>query len=95
MRLLIALIRWNSSVWDLARELHHRQSLRSFAKRMAKGQQMRWNRWTVQPFLAVRTAVLNETLSESSRGWFVEAILFQQISKGALQSLLSGGIHAC
>jgi len=22
-------------------------------------QQMRWNRWTVQPFLDVRTAVLN------------------------------------
>ena len=31
------------------------------AKRMSKRQQMRWNRWTVQPFLAVRTAVLNDT----------------------------------
>jgi hypothetical protein len=40
------------------------------AKRMAKSQQMRWNRWTVQPFLAVRTAVLNETLTESFRDWF-------------------------
>jgi hypothetical protein len=29
------------------------------AKRMNKKQQMRWNRATVQPFLDVRTAVLN------------------------------------
>ena len=29
------------------------------AKRMNKAQQMRWNRATVQPFLDVRTAVLN------------------------------------
>jgi hypothetical protein len=40
------------------------------AKRMAKSQQMRWNRWTVQPFLAVRIAVLNETLADSFRGWY-------------------------
>jgi hypothetical protein len=40
------------------------------AKRMAKAQQMRWNRWTVQPFKAVRTAVLNETLADSFRVWF-------------------------
>jgi Transposase len=40
------------------------------AKRMAKAQQMRWNRWTVQPFLAVRTAVLNDTLANSFRDWF-------------------------
>ena len=32
------------------------------AKRMNKKQQMRWNRATVQPFLDVRTAVLNDTL---------------------------------
>ncbi len=32
------------------------------SKRMIKKQQMRWNRWTVQPFLDVRTAVLNKTL---------------------------------
>ena len=32
------------------------------AKRMNKKQQMRWNRATVQPFLDVRTAVLNEAL---------------------------------
>jgi hypothetical protein len=31
------------------------------AKRMNKKQQMRWNRATVQPFLNVRTAVLNDT----------------------------------
>jgi hypothetical protein len=37
---------------------------------MAKSQQMRWNRWTVQPFLAVRTAVLNDSLSDSFRDWF-------------------------
>jgi hypothetical protein len=40
------------------------------AKRMAKSQQMRWNRWTVQPFLAVRTAVLNDSLADSFRDWF-------------------------
>ncbi|HEY4044977.1 MAG TPA: ISKra4 family transposase [Rhodopila sp.] len=37
------------------------------AKRMNKKQQMRWNRATVQPFLDVRTAVLNETLEDSFR----------------------------
>jgi hypothetical protein len=42
------------------------------AKRMGKSQQMRWNRWNVQPFLAVRTAVLNGTLHESFRDWFPE-----------------------
>ena len=31
------------------------------SKRMIKKQQMRWNRWTVQPFLDVRVAVLNKT----------------------------------
>jgi hypothetical protein len=40
------------------------------AKRMSKCQQMRWNRWTVQPFLAVRVAVLNDTLADSFRDWF-------------------------
>ena len=35
------------------------------SKRMIKKQQMRWNRWTVQPFLDVRTAVLNKTLAGS------------------------------
>jgi hypothetical protein len=37
------------------------------AKRMNKKQQMRWNRATVQPFLEVRTAVLNETLEDAFR----------------------------
>ncbi len=37
------------------------------AKRMAKKQQMRWNRATVQPFLDVRTAVLNDTLEGAFR----------------------------
>jgi hypothetical protein len=37
------------------------------AKRMNKKQQMRWNRATVQPFLDVRTAVLNDTLEDSFR----------------------------
>ena len=37
------------------------------AKRMNKKQQMRWNRETVQPFLDVRTAMLNETLEEAFR----------------------------
>ena len=35
--------------------------------RMAKAQQMRWNRATVQPFLDVRTAVLNDTLEDAFR----------------------------
>ena len=35
------------------------------SKRMIKKQQMRWNRWTVQPFLDVRVAVLNKTLRGS------------------------------
>jgi len=35
------------------------------AKRMNKKQQMRWNRTSVQPFLNVRTAVLNETLEDA------------------------------
>ena len=37
------------------------------AKRMTKRQQMRWNRETVQPFLDVRTAVLNDTLEAAFR----------------------------
>jgi hypothetical protein len=37
------------------------------AKRMNKKQQMRWNRATVQPFLDVRTAALNETLEDAFR----------------------------
>jgi hypothetical protein len=36
-------------------------------KRMNKKQQMRWNRATVQPFLDVRTAVLNDTLEDAFR----------------------------
>ena len=34
---------------------------------MIKKQQMRWNRWTVRPFLHVRVAVLNKTLAGSFR----------------------------
>jgi len=37
------------------------------AKRMNKKQQMRWTRATVQPFLDVRTAVLNGTLEDAFR----------------------------
>jgi hypothetical protein len=37
------------------------------AKRMNKKQQMRWNRAMVQPFLDVRTAVLNDTLEDAFR----------------------------
>ncbi len=37
------------------------------AKRMTKAQQMRWDRATVQPFLDVRTAVLNDTLEDAFR----------------------------
>jgi hypothetical protein len=32
---------------------------------MNKKQQMRWNRTRVQPFLGVRTAVLNDTLEDA------------------------------
>jgi len=35
--------------------------------RMAKAQQMRWSKATVQPFLDVRTAVLNDTLEAAFR----------------------------
>jgi hypothetical protein len=34
---------------------------------MNKRQQMRWSRATVQPFLDVRTAVLNDTLEHAFR----------------------------
>jgi hypothetical protein len=37
------------------------------AWRMNKRQQMRWSRATVQPFLDVRTAVLNDTLEDALR----------------------------
>ena len=37
------------------------------AKRINKKQQMRWCRATVQPFLDVRTAVLNDTLEAAFR----------------------------
>src|SRR3712207_9037880 len=37
------------------------------AKRMTKRQQMRWSRATVQPFLDVSTAVLNDTLEDAFR----------------------------
>src|SRR3954447_20725109 len=37
------------------------------AKRMTKKQQMRWNRTTMQPFLDVRTVVLNDTLEDAFR----------------------------
>ena len=37
------------------------------AERMVKRQQTRWNRWTVQPFLDVRVAVLDGTLERSFR----------------------------
>jgi len=36
-------------------------------KRMNKMQQMHWNRPTVQPFLGVLTAVLNDTLEDAFR----------------------------
>ena len=37
------------------------------SRRMIKKQQMRWNPWTVQLFLDVRTAVLNGTLEGAFR----------------------------
>jgi hypothetical protein len=37
------------------------------AKRMNKKQQMRWNRATVQSFLEVRTAMLDDTLEDAFR----------------------------
>ena len=39
------------------------------ATRMIKRPQMRWNRDTVQPFLTVRVAVLNDTLEQAFRSW--------------------------
>jgi hypothetical protein len=37
------------------------------AKRTIERQQMRWNRETVQPFLTVRVAVLNDTVEQAFR----------------------------
>jgi hypothetical protein len=37
------------------------------AWRMRKAQQMRWSKPTLQPFLDVRTAVLNDTLEDAFR----------------------------
>jgi hypothetical protein len=37
------------------------------AKRMNNKQQMRWNRATVQPFIDVRTAELNDTFEDAFR----------------------------
>ncbi len=42
------------------------------ARRMTKKQQMRRNRWTVQPFLDVRVAVLDGTLEDSIRKMYPE-----------------------
>jgi hypothetical protein len=42
------------------------------ARRMIKKQQMRWNRWTVQPLLEVRVAVLDGTLEASFRRCYPE-----------------------
>ena len=39
------------------------------AKRMAKKQQMRWDRYTIQRFLDVRIHVLNGTLEDAFRHW--------------------------
>jgi hypothetical protein len=39
---------------------------------MIKKQQMRWNRWTVQPFLDLRVAVLDGTLEGSFRRVYPE-----------------------
>jgi hypothetical protein len=39
------------------------------SRRMVKKQQMRWNRFTVQPFLTVRVHVLNDTLEAAFRQW--------------------------
>ena len=39
---------------------------------MIKKQQMRWNRWPVQPFLDVCIAVLNKTLNGSFRRRYKE-----------------------
>ena len=37
------------------------------SRRMSNVQQMRWSRATVQPFLDVRTAVLNDTIEDAFR----------------------------
>ena len=41
------------------------------ARRMIKKQQLICNRRAVQPFLAVRVAVLNDTLEQRFRSWQV------------------------
>ena len=40
------------------------------AKRMVKKQQMRWNRFTVQPFLTVRVHILNDAPEQVFGTWY-------------------------
>ena len=44
-------------------------AVNEIAKRMAKKQQMRWNRYTIQRFIDVRIQVLNGTLEDAFRHW--------------------------
>jgi hypothetical protein len=56
------------------------------SRQMSKKQQMRWNRWTVQPFLDVRAAILIGTLEGSFRRRypaFRPAIANHQITQAA------------
>jgi hypothetical protein len=50
----------------------NQDSLPNYGERQREGEPIRdrWNRWTVQPFLAVRIAVLNDSLADSLRDWF-------------------------
>ena len=71
---LAGLWRWmqRGSLRDLAgigRFQQHAADLRGYivAKRVYKRQQMRWSKPTMQPFLDVRTAALNDTFEHAFR----------------------------
>jgi hypothetical protein len=64
------------------------------AKRMAKKQQMRWNRYTVQRFLDVRVHVLNGTLEDAFRHWHRGFRPIPTPGKGAAAAYLPTTLHA-
>ena len=53
--------------WVIGIRARPSMSIRTSCQRPTKKQQMRWNRTTVQSFLDVRTAVLNDNLEDAFR----------------------------
>jgi hypothetical protein len=79
----VIILRLLSLRFDAARFLHMPATRYWIAKRMNKKRQMRWNRTTVQPFLDVRTVVLNENLEDDFRHRYPE---FRSINDDQLLS---------